>query len=99
MLRGRHAPRLGERYRLLRSGRRTACHRRRRVTRQPSRRALPNAELCRTSSNEKEITHGKVSWQTRGGHSDVEPLDAMKGCKAWAKPAHALYEKQHNNPS
>jgi hypothetical protein len=27
------------------------------------------------------------------------PLDAMKGCKAWAKPAHALYEKQHNNPS
>lgn len=27
------------------------------------------------------------------------PLDAMKGCKAWAKRAHALYEKQHNNPS
>ena len=27
-------------------------------------------------------------------------LDAMKGCKAWAKRAHACdYEKQHNNPS
>jgi hypothetical protein len=32
-------------------------------------------------------------------HINVEPLDAMKGCKAWAKRAHALYEKQHNNPS
>jgi hypothetical protein len=26
------------------------------------------------------------------------PLDAMKGCKAWAKRAHAVYEKQ-TNPS
>jgi hypothetical protein len=25
-------------------------------------------------------------------------LDAMKGCKAWAKRAHAVYEKQ-TNPS
>jgi hypothetical protein len=30
----------------------------------------------------------------------IERLDAMKGCKAWAKRAHACdYEKQHDNPS
>jgi hypothetical protein len=40
-----------------------------------------------------------VSRQTLWTHFEMGPLDAMKGCKAWAKRAHALYEKQHNNPS
>jgi hypothetical protein len=39
-----------------------------------------------------------VSWQTRCTHFEMGPLDAMKGCKAWAKRAHAVYEKQ-TNPS
>jgi hypothetical protein len=28
----------------------------------------------------------------KGGLHTDQPLDAMKGCKAWAKRAHALYE-------
>ena len=47
--------------------------------------------------NEKEISHGRVAWQTRWTYFAMETLDAMKGCKAWAKRAHALYEKQNNN--
>ncbi|MGH9580543.1 MAG: hypothetical protein ACRD2R_06070, partial [Terriglobales bacterium] len=31
--------------------------------------------------------------------SAMAGLDAMKGCEAWAKRAHAGYEKQYNNPS
>ena len=49
-------------------------------------------------SNEKEISHGRVSWQTHWTCFEMGLLDAMKGCKAWAKRAHAVYEKQ-TNPS
>jgi hypothetical protein len=49
------------------------------------------------ANNEKEISHGRVLWQTYSVYFPMGPLDAMKGCKAWAKRAHALYEKQNNN--
>jgi hypothetical protein len=34
-----------------------------------------------------------VSWQTHKTYFEMGPLDAMKGCKAWADRAHAGYEK------
>jgi hypothetical protein len=44
-------------------------------------------------------SNGRVSWQTSSWLFGRAPSDAMKGCKAWAKRAHALYEKYNNNPS
>src|SRR5262249_24154166 len=58
-----------------------------------------NDGLSTHGSNEKEISHGRVSWQAHRNCIAIGPLDAMKGCKGWCpKRAHALYEKQHNNP-
>jgi hypothetical protein len=48
----------------------------------------------RTQDSVKNYMSSKVKQYTG------ERLDAMKGCKAWAKRAHACdYEKQHDNPS
>jgi hypothetical protein len=41
-----------------------------------------------------------VLYKIISAHHGGQRLDAMKGCKALAKRAHACdYEKQHNNPS
>ena len=41
---------------------------------------------------------GKAAVVGSTAHDTRSRLDAMKGCKAWAKRAHAVYEKQ-TNPS
>ena len=35
--------------------------------------------------------------ESKATYHNGQRLDAMKGCKAWAKRAHALYEKDNNN--